>query len=48
VVGAEGHGLDASVLEAAEHVVEIPMAPDVPSLNVVVAAGVFLSRLDRI
>ncbi len=45
VVGAEGVGLDARVLEVCDDVVEIPMAPGVPSLNVVVAAGIVLDRL---
>jgi tRNA G18 (ribose-2'-O)-methylase SpoU len=45
VVGAEGEGLDARVLDACDDVVEIPMAAGVPSLNVVVAAGIVLERL---
>lgn len=43
IVGAEGQGLDRSVLAAADDIVEIPMADGVPSLNVVVAAGVVLN-----
>lgn len=42
VVGAEGHGLDRAVLDASDDIVEIPMAQGVPSLNVVVAAGIVL------
>ena len=42
IVGAEGHGLDRAVLDAADDIVEIPMAEGVPSLNVVVAAGIVL------
>lgn len=48
VVGAEGEGLSGDVLDVADEVVEIPMSSEVPSLNVVVAAGVVLSHLDRI
>ena len=42
LVGNEGHGLSDTVLQAADHVVRIPMAPGVPSLNVVSAASVVL------
>jgi tRNA G18 (ribose-2'-O)-methylase SpoU len=42
-VGAEGHGLSQEVLRCADHIAEIPMAHGVPSLNVVVAAGIFLN-----
>jgi tRNA G18 (ribose-2'-O)-methylase SpoU len=42
LVGNEGHGLDAALLSAADHVVRIPMAAGVPSLNVVSAASVVL------
>ncbi len=45
VVGSEGHGLDQHVLDAVDEVLEIPMAEGVPSLNVVVAAGIVLSAL---
>ncbi len=45
IVGAEGRGLDRAVLEAADDIVEIPMADGVPSLNVVVAAGVVLNAV---
>jgi tRNA G18 (ribose-2'-O)-methylase SpoU len=44
VVGAEGHGLNQSVLDAADEIVEIPMAAGVPSLNVVVATGIVLAH----
>lgn len=44
VVGAEGHGLNQSVLDAADEIIEIPMAAGVPSLNVVVATGIVLAH----
>jgi tRNA G18 (ribose-2'-O)-methylase SpoU len=47
VVGAEGHGLSQEVLRCADHIAEIPMAHGVPSLNVVVAAGIFLNGVRR-
>jgi tRNA(Leu) C34 or U34 (ribose-2'-O)-methylase TrmL len=42
VFGAEGPGLTASVLAACDDAVEIPMPSHMNSLNVAVAAGVFL------
>jgi|TARA_B100000959_G_C14960611_1_gene615631 tRNA G18 (ribose-2'-O)-methylase SpoU len=45
IVGAEGQGLDRSVLDIADDIVEIPMAAGVPSLNVVVAAGIVMNRI---
>jgi tRNA G18 (ribose-2'-O)-methylase SpoU len=45
LVGAEGSGLSDEILAAPVVRVRIPMAPGVDSLNVVVAAGVALSRL---
>lgn len=45
VVGGEGHGLPAPTIEACNHVVRIPMAPGIDSLNVGVAAAVCLHRL---
>lgn len=47
VVGAEGHGLSQEVLRCADQIAEIPMADGVPSLNVVVAAGIFLNCARR-
>lgn len=47
VVGAEGPGLTAGALAAADRRVRIPMAPAVDSLNVATAAAVALSRLAR-
>lgn len=44
IVGAEGHGLSPEVLAQVDDIVEIPMASGVPSLNVVVAAGIMLSH----
>jgi tRNA G18 (ribose-2'-O)-methylase SpoU len=45
VMGAEFTGLCDDTLEACTARVKIPMAIGVDSLNVGVAAGVFLSRL---
>lgn len=44
MVGTEGAGLSARVKEIASQRVRIPLAPGVDSLNVVVAAGIALSR----
>lgn len=48
MVGSEGHGLSAAVLEHADSHVRIPVAAGMDSLNVVVAAGIALSRLARV
>jgi tRNA G18 (ribose-2'-O)-methylase SpoU len=48
VVGAEGPGLTARALGAADRRVRIPMAPGVDSLNVATAAAIALSRLARL
>ena len=45
VVGNEGAGLKASVRDACEGLVALPMAPGVESLNVAVAAGIALYAL---
>jgi tRNA G18 (ribose-2'-O)-methylase SpoU len=45
VVGSEGCGLTASSLAQADIAVRIPIDPRADSLNVVVAAGIVLSRL---
>ena len=45
LVGAEGPGLSAAALDAADVVVSIPMAPGVDSLNVATAAAVAFDRL---
>jgi tRNA G18 (ribose-2'-O)-methylase SpoU len=45
VFGAEGDGLSARALEAADRVVTIPMAHGVDSLNVAAAAAVVLYAL---
>ena len=45
LVGAEGPGLSAAALSAADEVVVIPMAPGVDSLNVATATAVALDRL---
>jgi tRNA G18 (ribose-2'-O)-methylase SpoU len=45
LVGAEGPGLTAAALEAADRRVRIPMAPGVDSLNVATAAAIALHHL---
>jgi len=45
--GSEGHGVSASVLEACDEAVAIPMPPTVDSLNVGAAAAVFLYEVAR-
>jgi tRNA G18 (ribose-2'-O)-methylase SpoU len=47
VVGSEGVGLEAPLLEAADLRVRIPMAPGVDSLNLGVAAGIALYHFSR-
>lgn len=47
LVGNEGKGLSQALLDAADTVAEIPMAPGVPSLNVVCAASVALWERSR-
>ena len=44
-VGNEGSGLSPAVRDAADRIVSLPIAPDVESLNVAVAAGVILHAL---
>lgn len=48
LVGAEGHGLSAAGIAAADHVVSIPMAPGVDSLNVATAAAIAFYELTRV
>jgi tRNA G18 (ribose-2'-O)-methylase SpoU len=43
--GAEGSGLTAAALTRADHLVRIPIASEVDSLNVAVAAGIALAQL---
>ena len=45
MVGAEGTGLSAAAIAAADVLVRIPTTPAVDSLNVSVAAGIVLSHL---
>ena len=47
VFGAEGPGLTVAALAACDHAVEIPMPSHMNSLNVAVAAGVFLYEATR-
>jgi tRNA G18 (ribose-2'-O)-methylase SpoU len=42
VVGSEAHGLSHATLDVCDAVIEIPMSPGVPSLNVATASGVML------
>ena len=44
-VGNEGNGLSAALRERADRIVSLPIAPDVESLNVAVATGIFLHAL---
>lgn len=48
VVGTEYAGLSEATRRACDHLVRIPMAPGVDSLNVGVAAAVCLHRLSRV
>ena len=45
LVGAEGPGLTAPTLAAADLLCRIPMAPGIDSLNIATAAAVVLSRI---
>ncbi len=47
VFGSEGHGISPKVLAACDEAVVIPMANDVDSLNVSMAAAVFLYEVNR-
>ena len=47
VVGNEGAGLSSSSRERADQLVALPIAADVESLNVAVAAGILLYELRR-
>lgn len=47
LLGSEGSGLSASALALADHVVAIPMAPGVDSLNVATAAAIVFHELRR-
>lgn len=47
VFGSEGHGLERDVVTACDRQVTIPMRAGVDSLNVAVAAGIFLYELTR-
>ena len=47
VIGNEGQGLGAAVLELAEHLLHIPMQPQVESLNAAVAGSLILYEVFR-
>ena len=47
VFGSEGHGISEKVLAACDEAVAIPMANEVDSLNVSMAAAVFLYEVNR-
>ena len=47
VFGSEGHGLQPDVVAACDRKLTIPMHGDVDSLNVAVAAGIFLHHCSR-
>lgn len=42
IVGNEGNGVESELLEAADQLVKIPMAPHAESLNVAIATGVLV------
>jgi tRNA G18 (ribose-2'-O)-methylase SpoU len=46
--GSEGHGLERSLVERCDRKATIPMQPDTDSLNVSVAAGIFLHHFLRV
>jgi tRNA G18 (ribose-2'-O)-methylase SpoU len=46
--GSEGHGLEQSWLDACDRRITIPMSDGVDSLNVAVAAGIFLHHFTRV
>jgi len=48
LVGAEGPGLTAAAIEAADLAVRIPLAPGVDSLNVATAAAIALHHLSTL
>lgn len=45
--GSEAHGVSVATIERCDGVFEIPMQPDVPSLNVATASAVFLYERNR-
>jgi tRNA G18 (ribose-2'-O)-methylase SpoU len=45
LLGAEGPGLSDEALSAADHLVRIPMAPGVDSLNVATAGALAFAAL---
>ncbi len=47
VFGSEGHGISQKVLAACDEAVAVPMANEVDSLNVSMAAAVFLYEVNR-
>ena len=47
VMGSEAHGLDPDWITRCDSRVTIPMRPGAESLNVAVAAGIFLHHLTR-
>jgi tRNA G18 (ribose-2'-O)-methylase SpoU len=48
VLGSEAHGVSDSILERASALVSIPMGLHVESLNVAVAAGLVMYRMQTI
>ena len=47
IFGSEGHGLSQRTLGLCDEIAEVPMAGDVPSINVAVASAVFLYEFAR-
>lgn len=47
VFGSEGHGLEPAIIELCDRRITIPIEPGTDSLNVAVAAGIFLHHFQR-
>ena len=48
IFGSEGQGISKEILDLSDSVIHIPIAADVPSLNVASSSAVILSRLSKI
>ena len=47
ILGSEGYGINKSILNVCDEKVKIPLHGKLSSLNVSVAAGIFLSEFKR-
>ncbi len=47
IFGNEGKGISKEILEISDIVVQIPISPEVDSLNVAVTSGIFLNEIKR-